>query len=85
MANRGEAARTALLDKPAVAPVRKAGLVTVRKSGLWSPYRLAPAKTPFHEKLLECLAQCFNEVTELQADTARAAKIRNSGGCCPNS
>jgi ArsR family transcriptional regulator, arsenate/arsenite/antimonite-responsive transcriptional repressor len=68
-----------------LAYLRKAKLVTVRKSGLWSHYRLAPAKTPFHKKLLECLAKCFVEVPELQADTARAAKIRTSGGCCPES
>ncbi len=67
-----------------LAYLRKAKLVAVRKSGLWSHYRLAPAKTPFHKKLLECLAKCFREVPELQADTARAAKIRKSGGCCPS-
>jgi ArsR family transcriptional regulator, arsenate/arsenite/antimonite-responsive transcriptional repressor len=66
-----------------LAYLRKAKLVTVRKSGLWSHYRLAPAKTPFHKKLLECLAKCFVEVPELQADTARAAKLRKAGGCCP--
>ncbi len=65
--------------------LRKAGLVVVRKSGLWSHYSLAPAKTPFHRKLLECLAKCFGEVPEIQADDARAAKIRKSGGCCPHS
>ena len=67
-----------------LAYLRKAHLVMVRKSGLWSHYSLAPAKTPFHRKLLECLAKCFGEVPELQADEARAAKIRNSGGCCPS-
>ncbi|MCE5269174.1 MAG: metalloregulator ArsR/SmtB family transcription factor [Planctomycetaceae bacterium] len=66
-----------------LAYLRKADLVSVRKSGLWSHYSLAPAKTPFHRKLLECLAKCFGEVPELQADSARAAKIRKSGGCCP--
>jgi ArsR family transcriptional regulator len=66
-----------------LAYLRKANLVLVRKSGLWSHYCLAPAKTPFHRKLLECLAKCFSEVPELQADNARAAKIRKSGGCCP--
>jgi hypothetical protein len=55
----------------------------VRKSGVWSYYGLASAKTPFHRKQLECLSKCFDEVPELQADSARAAKIRNSGGCCP--
>jgi len=68
-----------------LAYLRKAELVLVRKSGLWSHYSLAPAKTPFHRKLLECLAKCFGEVPELQADNARAAKIRKSGGCCPKS
>jgi len=66
-----------------LAYLRKAKLVVVRKSGLWSHYSLAPAKKPFHRKLLECLEKCFNEVPELQADADRATKIRKSGGCCP--
>jgi ArsR family transcriptional regulator, arsenate/arsenite/antimonite-responsive transcriptional repressor len=68
-----------------LAYLRKANLVVVRKSGLWSHYSLARPKTQFHRKLLECLAKCFSEVPELQADSARAAKIRKSGGCCPSS
>jgi ArsR family transcriptional regulator, arsenate/arsenite/antimonite-responsive transcriptional repressor len=68
-----------------LAYLRKANLVTVRKSGQWSNYSLSPAKTPFHRKLLECLQKCFGEVPEIKADTARAAKIRKSGGCCPSS
>ena len=68
-----------------LAYLRKARLVVVRKSGLWSHYSVAPAKTPFHQKLLECLAKCFGDVPELKADNARAAKIRKCGGCCPKS
>ena len=68
-----------------LAYLRKAGLVVVRKSGLWSYYSLAPAKTPFHRNLLRCLATCFREVPEIQADESRAARIRKSGGCCPSS
>jgi ArsR family transcriptional regulator len=68
-----------------LAYLRKANLVVVRKSGLWCHYSLTQAETPFHRKLLECLAKCFGEVPELQADSARAAKIRKSGGCCPSS
>ncbi|MGA2032558.1 MAG: metalloregulator ArsR/SmtB family transcription factor [Thermoguttaceae bacterium] len=68
-----------------LAYLRKANLVVVRKSGLWSHYSLASPKTPFHCKLLECLEKCFTEVPELQADNARAARIRKSGGCCPSS
>ena len=68
-----------------LAHLRKANLVVVRKSGLWSHYSLAPAETSFHRKLLECLGKCFGQVPELQADSARAAKTRKSGGCCPKS
>ncbi|MEN6406628.1 MAG: metalloregulator ArsR/SmtB family transcription factor [Thermoguttaceae bacterium] len=68
-----------------LAYLRKANLVFVRKSGLWSHYSLTQAKTPFHRKLLECLAKCFGQVPELQADIVRATKIRKSGGCCPKS
>jgi len=68
-----------------LAYLRKAGLVTVRKAGLWSYYSLAPARTAFHKKLLSCLGNCFAEVPQIQADQARAAEIKNSGGCCPPS
>jgi len=67
-----------------LAYLRKAHLVVVRKSGLWSHYSLAPAKTPFHRKLLDCLGKCFAEVPELQADEVQSMKVRNSGGCCPS-
>lgn len=63
--------------------LRRAGLVEVRKEGLWSFYRLRPAETCFHGKLLECLDHCFAGVPGLAADRARAAKIKASGGCCP--
>ena len=68
-----------------LAYLRKSNLVVVRKSGLWCHYSLAPAKTPFHRKLLECLDKCFGDVPEIQADDARAVKVRKSGGCCPQS
>lgn len=63
--------------------LRKAGLVDTRKQGLWCFYSLCPARSPFHEKLLECLDGCFAGVPGLAADRKRAAKVRNSGGCCP--
>jgi ArsR family transcriptional regulator, arsenate/arsenite/antimonite-responsive transcriptional repressor len=68
-----------------LAYLRKANLVVARKSGQWSHYSLAPAKTVFHRKLLECLARCFGEVPEIKSDAVRAAKIRETGGCCPTS
>jgi ArsR family transcriptional regulator len=66
-----------------LAYLRRAGLVVTRKAGLWTYYSLAPAKTTFHKKLLECLSSCFSDVTELRTDARRAAKIRAEGGCCP--
>jgi len=66
-----------------LAYLRRAGLVKVRKAGLWSHYSLADAKGSFHQKLLECLACCFGEVPELRADQERAEQIKRSGGCCP--
>jgi ArsR family transcriptional regulator len=66
-----------------LAYLRRAGLVAVRKAGLWSYYSLAPARGDFHEKLLECLGCCFAEVPQIQADQARARRVRESGGCCP--
>ena len=68
-----------------LAYLRKARLVTVRKSGLWCYYSLTPAQTAFHKKLLSCLTNCFSEVPQIRADLARAAEIKNSGGCCPPS
>lgn len=68
-----------------LAYLRKAGLVSVRKAGLWKYYALAPVETPFQGSLLHCLETCFVEVPDLQADAKRAAKLKKSGGsCCPD-
>jgi ArsR family transcriptional regulator len=64
--------------------LRKAGLVAARKSGLWMHYSLAKPTSTFHRKLLDCAVTCFQEVPEIKADDARAAKTRESGGCCPS-
>lgn len=60
-----------------LAYLRKSNLVLARKDGLWVHYRLAPAAGSFHQKLLECLACCFNDVPELQRDQQRLGKA-----CC---
>lgn len=65
-----------------LAYLRRAELVVGRKEGQWTFYALAPARNPFHKKLLECLSQCFDEVPEIQKDAARASKLRKTGGCC---
>src|SRR3954447_20634384 len=60
-----------------LAYLRKAGLVIARKDGLWTYYELAPAKSAFHRKLVECLACCFNDVPELAKDAKNLARV-----CC---
>lgn len=62
-----------------LAYLRRAGLVTARKQGQWAYYALAPARTEFHKKILDCLSCCFADVPELARD-ARRLGIR--GGCC---
>ena len=79
----------AILDMPQptvsrhLAYLRRSSLVETRKNGLWMYYSLAPAKSDFHRKLLECLTACFADVPELKKDAARAKKVRATGGCCP--
>src|SRR5687768_14172618 len=51
-----------------LAYLRRAELVVTRKEGQWIYYRLAHARNEFHEKLLECLTECFAEVRELRED-----------------
>ena len=63
-----------------LAYMRKAGLVIARKEGLWSHYRMAPARNAFHAKLLDCLGCCIQEVPELASDTKKVAALRKR--CC---
>ncbi len=66
-----------------LAYLRRSGLVSSRKTRNWIYYSLAPATAPFHQKLLECLACCFSEVPQIQADQERARQLNATGGCCP--
>jgi ArsR family transcriptional regulator len=63
--------------------LRRAGLVQVRRDRSWNFYNLAPARSVFHTKLLECLGSCFRDVPEMSRDVARARTVRKRGGCCP--
>jgi ArsR family transcriptional regulator len=66
-----------------LAYLRKAGLVEVRGHGLWNFYRLAPASSPFHRKLIECLSACFGDVPKVARDAEKAKTLKKTGGCCP--
>ena len=66
-----------------LAYLRKAGLVTARKQGLWMYYGLAPAGGRFHAKLIECLACCFADVPELARDSKLLSQnCCEKGSCC---
>lgn len=66
-----------------LAYLRRAGLVTMRKDGLWSHYRLAAAHNAFHRKLLECLENCFQEVPELAEDAKTLKRVGcGKSACC---
>jgi ArsR family transcriptional regulator len=51
--------------------LRKTGLATARKEGLWIYYRLAPFCCKSHEILMECLRQYFREETVFVKDNKR--------------
>ena len=66
-----------------LAVLKKAQLVTVRREGQWIHYALAPVQSMFHQKLLECAANCFHEVTEIRGDKERMDAMRSLNiGCC---
>lgn len=65
-----------------LARLRRAGWVTVRKSGLWSWYALAPATGRVHEGLLATLASCREEIPDLVATRQRCERARAGRNCC---
>ena len=64
-----------------LAYLRKAGLITARREKYWTFYTVAPARTAFHKKLLECLDTCFVDVPGLAGDEKRARTVRARGVC----
>jgi ArsR family transcriptional regulator len=70
-----------------LAYLRKAGLVTARREGLWMHYRLTPAVSPIHRSLITCLQSCFACVPELARDSrqlkARCSPSDGDDACRP--
>ena len=62
--------------------LRRARLVAARKEGLWVYYRLLPASSGFHKKMLECLSCCLSEVPELKADQTKLKGCNTKAGDC---
>jgi ArsR family transcriptional regulator len=64
-----------------LAYLRGAGLVRVRRDGLWKHYSLAETKGRFHRSLLSCLRGCFSEADVLRRDAERL-KRSGAGKAC---
>jgi ArsR family transcriptional regulator len=62
--------------------LRKAGLVSARKDGLWVFYSLASPADAVHKALIQCLRSCFSDIPQLKDDAGRAKRLKESGGCC---
>ena len=66
-----------------LAYLRRAGLVRVRKEGLWAFYSLAEAKDELHERLLDCVRASAHDFPRLAKDSAARRALKKAGGCCP--
>ena len=62
--------------------LRRAGVVSTRKSGQWIYYSLAPAAGKLHTRLLGSLDDCKGEMPELATDAKRFRELKKTGGCC---
>jgi ArsR family transcriptional regulator, arsenate/arsenite/antimonite-responsive transcriptional repressor len=62
-----------------LAYLRKVGLVTVRKDGVWCHYQLSPANTEFEVALQKCV-ECCQALPRLENDLQRLQSTRRS--CC---
>lgn len=67
-----------------LAYLRRNGLVSARREGLWMHYSLTPARSPVHRILLDCLSGCFRDLPDLAADARRLRAVKKAGGCCPS-
>ncbi len=61
-----------------LAYLKRAGLVSDRKEGLWVYYRLATPLAEHARRVIECLNSCCAEVAEMQRDVVKLREIRNA-------
>jgi len=64
-----------------LAYLRRSGLVVDERRGQWSFYKLAPAQSKFHAKVLDALQA--GESRQTRADETALRALRRTGGCCP--
>lgn len=62
-----------------LAYLRRVGLVTVRKDGVWAYYQLAPPQSDFEVALKKCIELCA-ELPKLVKDSERLKE--NCRTCC---
>lgn len=64
-----------------LAYLRKVGLVTGRKEGLWHYYRLTPARTKFHRQVLQCVSAWSEQTAECRHDLQLLKQV-SCDDCC---
>jgi len=64
-----------------LAYLRRSGLVLDERRGQWSFYKLAPARSNFHAKVLDALQAGVSRQT--RADETALRALSRAGGCCP--
>lgn len=63
--------------------LREAGLVNVRRSGLWAFYSREEEMDQSSLILLNALDQCWELEPEYVRDHKKAFRLMKKGGCCP--
>jgi ArsR family transcriptional regulator len=61
-----------------LAYLKRAGLVSDRKDGLWVHYRLAEPLASHAERLIECINSCFAESPEMRRDVVKLREVRTA-------
>lgn len=61
--------------------LRRAGLVTDRRQGLWRYYSLVKPARGLQSRLIDCAAGCVDEIDALKKDRERLRRLRKTGRC----
>jgi ArsR family transcriptional regulator len=61
-----------------LAYLKRAGLVSDRKEGLWVYYRLSAPLSEHARRLIECLNSCCAEAPEMQRDVLKLRQVRSA-------